>query len=280
MIQTALRNTFSKLIHTPLLWISGVYAGLIMTSVIWLEFSDGMFLAGKIAMLSLIAAPFLVGMMNFNLQTGEKSLREILSAGLKNYFPIVLPCITLAGMMFILMLLLSIPLSIMGFGGDPYTLTGLTIGIVIPALIFSLYIDNVAVCEKRNIFGTLKRSLELVSMNFFGAIGYYIISAFFILGVSLFGAFLWGIILADKFTPFIEMNMTVQQETFSHYTLVDWQNLIGPEGSLVTAIVFGIVSCIVVPFLIVFKYQCYLELSQQTIVEYGEFDEKGRWYKY
>lgn len=280
MIRSALGNTFSKLIHTPLLWISGIYTGTCMTGVIWLEFSGNMFLAGKIAMLAFIAFPFFVGMTNHILNTGESSARSLLTAGLKNFFPIILPCIMLGGMMFLMVLLLSIPLSIMGFGEDPYTLSGLMLGVSIPALIFSLYIDNVAVCEKRKIFDTLKRSMELVGLNFFGAIGYYITSALFFVAVSLFGAFLWGIILADKFTRFIGMNMTTQQETFSQFTMTDWQTLIGPEGVIVTSVIFGIVTLIIVPFLLVFKFQCYREVSDQTPVEFGENDEKGRWYKY
>lgn len=251
-----------------------------MTCVIWLEFSGGMFLAGKIAMLSSIAFPFLVGMINYTLHTGESSGRELISAGFKNYFPIILPCIILAGIMFLFVLLLTIPLSIMGFGEDPYTLSGLMLGVSIPVLIFSLYVDNVAVCEKTRIFDTLKRSMELVSINFFGVIGYIFISGIVIICVSLFAAFLWGVILADKFTQFIDMNLTTQQETFSHYTISDWQTLIGPEGAVATALVFGFVAFIVVPFLIVFKYQCYQEVSQKKLVVYGEYDEKGRWYKY
>lgn len=280
MIQNAFKKTLSTLLHTPVIWIPGLFAGVILSSVIWLEFTENMFLAGKILMLSSIAFPFLVGMINYRLQNEDSSYRDLLTAALKNYFPIVLPCIILAGMMFLLVLLMSIPLSIMGFGEDPYTLTGLILGISIPVTIFSLYIDNVAVCEKRKILETLKRSMELVSMNFFGAIGYFVISIIIFAGVSFCGAFLWGIILADKFTAFLGMNMTVQQETFSHYTITDWQTLIGPEGIIVTAIVFGLVSFIIVPFLLVFKYHCYQEVSEQTPVVFGEYDEKGRWYRY
>ncbi len=68
-------------------------------------------------------------------------------------------------MIVIMALLLSVPLSIMGYGSDEYALTGLMLGILIPAILFSIYIDNVAVCEKTRIFDTLKRSLELVTIK-------------------------------------------------------------------------------------------------------------------
>lgn len=280
MLRVALNKTLSCLIHTPSLWIPGLYAGAILSLVIWLEFSGEVFLAGKIAMLALIASPFLVGMTNYALETGTKAGRELLSAGLKSYFPIILPCVMLGGIILLMILLFSVPLSIMGFGDSLYTLSGLFLGISIPALIFSIYIDNVAVSEKKKIFEILKRSMELVSLNFFGAVGYLFVSGLVILGVGFLGAVLWGMVLADKFTQFMGMNITMQQETFSHYTLTDWQTLIGPEGIAVTAIVFGLVSCIIVPFLLVFKYQCYKEVSHHTPPVFGEYDEKGRWYKY
>ena len=280
MLTKAYKETASRLVHTPLLWIPGLYVGIITGLFIWLEFTDGMFIAGKVVMLSLIAFPFFIGMINIILETGEKNAKILLSSSLRTYFPITLPCIILAGIIVIMALLLSIPLSIMGFGEDQYVLTGLILGITIPAFFFSLYLDNVAVCEKTRIFDTLKRSMELVGRDFLGSLGYVVISGIFIMGVSFFGAFLWGILLADHFTPFVEMNLTVQQETFSHYSFADWQNLIGPEGAIYTALIFGLIAFILTPFLLVFKYQCYQEISDETPVVYGEFDEKGRWYKY
>jgi len=283
MITKAYKETISWLVRTPLLWVSGLFAGVAMSLVIWLEFTGGMFIAGKIAMLSVIVFPFFVGMVNLILHTGASDKKALIDRALRSYFPIVLPCVIQAGFVIILAMLLSIPFSIMGFGDDPYILTGLMIGITVPALLFSLYIDNVAVCEKTKIFETLKKSMELVGRNFFGAIGYLLLSGITIIGVSFFGAFLWGVILADRFTQFIDMNLTTQQEVFSQYTFADWQGLIGPEGILATAILFGLITFILTPFLLVFKYQCYHEISQDTPVTAavsGEYDEKGRWYKY
>ncbi|KAF5091972.1 hypothetical protein KHC33_03490 [Methanospirillum sp. J.3.6.1-F.2.7.3] len=280
MVLETLKRTLHLLIHRPLLWISGVYAGCIAALVIWLEFTGGMFLAGKIAMLAVIAFPFIVGIMNHHLMTGDTDLKNLITTGLRNYFPIVLPVVILGGMIVIMALLLSVPLSIMGYGSDEYALTGLMLGILIPAILFSIYIDNVAVCEKTRIFDTLKRSLELVTIKLSTSVGFFIISVIMTVIVSLFGAFLWGMILADRFTQFIDMNLTTQQGVFSQYTLTDWQALIGPEGTIVTSLVFGLVTFILVPFLLTFKYSCYKEATQEVVTIPGEYDEKGRWYKY
>jgi energy-converting hydrogenase Eha subunit G len=166
----------------------------------------------------------------------------------------------------------------MGYGSDPFALTGLMLGIGIPALLFSLYIDNVAVCERTKIFDP-ETEHELVTVKIITAIWFFVVSGIIAVIVSVFGAFLWGAILGSRFTQFIEMNLTQQQEVFSHYTLTDWQALIGPEGIIVTALVFGFVTFLLVPILFIFKYECYLDATDVVWDLSGERDEKGRHFR-
>jgi MFS family permease len=117
--------------------------------------------------------------------------------------------------------LLSVPLSIVGYGDDPYALTGLMLGLGVPAVLFSLYIDNVAVCERKKVFDTLQRSLELVLGRIGTALWFFLVCALMTAVLSFLGAFMWGMLLADRFTQFIGMNLTEQQELFSQYTIND-----------------------------------------------------------
>lgn len=267
-----IRKTVRSLFNRPIVWIPGIFAGCIASLVIWLEFTGGLFFAGKIAMLAVIAFPFFLSILNYHLETDEKNLKMLLTIAQRGYFPIILPFILLSGFVAVLVILLSIPLSIMGYGNDTYALTGLMLGICIPALLLSIYIDNIAVCERTKIFETLRRCLELVTGKFFTAIWFFIISGIVTFIVTFFGAFLWGAMLTDKFISFTEMNLTMQQEVLSGYTLADWQNLIGPEGTIVTALVFGFVTFLLVPFLFTFKYECYQDATNEIWIVAGEFD--------
>lgn len=283
MILNALQRTITDLVHRPALWIPGIYAGIISILIIWLELTGEAFSAGKIGILSVIAFPFFLGMLNHILQEEELSPRQLFSAGLKNYFPVLLPYIILGGIIILMVFIISIPFALAGSGDEPSTIAGLLIGICIPALFFSLYADNVAVCEKARIIPTLQKSLEIVGKNFFGSLAYVLVSVVVTGIVSFLGSIIWVLCLADRFTPYLEMNITTQQETFYHYTMNDWLNLIGTEGAMITAGVFGLILFFLVPFLFVFKYHCYAGISQgipkiQKIQ--GEYDEKGRWYKY
>lgn len=280
VLPLTVKNTVRHLFRRPIVWIPGIYAGCIAALVIWLEFTGGMFLAGKIAMLGAIAFPFFLSVLNYHLETDEKDVKILITVALRGFFPIVLPVVILAGFVVVLAVLLSVPLSIVGYGSDPFALTGLMLGIGIPAVLFSIYIDNVAVCERTKIFDTLKRSMELVLVKIITAIWFFIISGIIAVIVSLFGAFLWGAILGSRFTQFIDMNLTQQQEVFSHYTLTDWQALIGPEGTIVTALVCGFVTFLLVPILFIFKYECYLDATDVVWDVSGEIDEKGRFFRH
>ncbi|MDD1724122.1 MAG: hypothetical protein LUQ07_03220 [Methanospirillum sp.] len=283
MILDALQKAITNLVHRPVLWIPGIYAGIIGFSVIWLELTGEEFAAGKIVILSLIAFPFFLGILNHLLQGVESSPKELVSAGLKNYFPVLLPSIILGGIIILMVFIISIPFSLMGYGDEPTIIGGFLIGISIPALFFSIYTDNVAVCEKTRIIPTLQKSLETVGKNFFGTVAYVLTGGIAFIILSFLGSFIWVLGLADRFAPYLEMNITTQQETFSHFTLDDWLSLIGTEGAVITAAVFGFILFFLVPFLFVFKYYCYKGISEQ-IPEVqkiqGEYDEKGRWYKY
>lgn len=282
MIAKSIKTTFRALTRKPVLWLPGVYAGVMAALLVWLEFSGYSFIASKIFLLALIAFPIFLGMVTSALAREDAGVLEIIKSGARCYFPVILPYIIVFGMIILLALLFTVPLAIMGFGDDPAALSGLMLGICIPALIFSLYADNVAVIEKTRIFPTLKRSLEVASRNFTGTIGYIFTCIIGFFSLLLLGAVVWGVYLAEKFVPYAEMNATVQQETFGSFTMADWQALIGPEGVLLTALLFGLGTFLFVPFMLVLKYYCYAETPPTIEIEqqHGEYDEKGRWYKY
>jgi hypothetical protein len=280
MFLKAIKETFSSLARNPSLLITGVYGGIITSLFVWLELIGNSFIAQKVSFIALVFFPFFMGALNHTLSSGDSSFRSFFTGGCKAYFPILLPIIILIGIIVLIVILFTIPLSIMGFGNDMYALSGLLIGIMVPVIIFSWYTDNVAVCEKLSVIPTLKRSMELCSREFISTLGCIVISGMLLLISAFIGAFIWGMILADRFTPYLEMNMTAQREIFSNYTYTDWQAFLGPDGALVSAFVFGLVAFIFIPFFLVYKYQCYSGISNKTVVIAGEFDEKGRWYKY
>jgi hypothetical protein len=248
-----------------------------------LSFSGGQFIAGKLLFLGAVIFPFLVAGALGCMKTGDYSVGMFARSAIRYYFPVLLPVIVVIAIIFLLLLLFSIPFAIAGLGSDPAMIGGLFIGIIVPVLLFAFYSDNVAVTEDLKILGTLKRSMILASRSFLAVLGCLITSmiAAGVLGIVL--ATVWGMILADKFAPYINLGYAEQQKVFSGFGLADWQKILGSDGILVTAVILGLYTMVMVVFFILLKHQSYrhvCSIPEITPPTVGEYDEKGRWYKY
>ncbi len=280
MLFQALSETFRILLRSPIPWIPGIFAGGVTALAIWLELNDAMFIAGKVVFLSLVVFPFFIAGVLHCLKEKSFAAGTFVEGGRRFFFPVLLPGIILAGVIILMIFLLAVPLTIAGFGSDPSMMSGLVIGVTIPALLFAMYYDNAAVGEGLGVFSSLKRSMELFGSGALLSAGFFVISVIISLILALGGATLWGMVLGQKFTPYMEMTFTEQQETFSGFNLTDWHQVLGADGILVTVIAIGVYTALFIPFLIVFKQSCYQSLSAVEPEPYGEFDDKGRWYKY
>lgn len=282
MVLRPLQETFTHLKH-PVLWIPGLYAGIITALAIWLEFSGGEFIAGKILFLGAVIAPFFVGGALGCISLGEYTIAAFFRSAKKYYFPVLLPFIVAFTISLILLVLFSIPFAIAGLGSDASLIGGLFIGITVPVAIFAFFADNAAVAEGLTVLASLKQSMQVASRAFTAILSCIIISCFNALVLMLITSMIWGMLLADKFTGYLDLNMTEQQKIFSGYGLTEWQQTLGTDGIAATAIMAGLCMAVLVTFFVVFKHRCYMAAVAVEIPEIkqqGEFDEKGRWYKY
>lgn len=282
MILKSISDAIS-LLRRPILWLPGLYAGLLAAGFLWLSFNGGEFIAGKILFLGAVIFPFFLAGALGCLKTGDYNLTTFGRTAMRYYFPIVLPIIVVMAIIILLLILFSIPFTITGLGADPSLIGGLFIGVTIPILLFAFYIDNIAVIEDLTVFATLKRSMIITSRSFLTVLTCVVTSivAAGVTGIVL--ATVWGMILSDRFAPYINLGYAEQQKVFSGFGLADWQKILGVDGIMITAVVIGLYMMIIIAFLILLKHQTYLMLKTvpETIVTVqGEYDEKGRWYKY
>ncbi len=280
MIKTIIESI--GMLRHLVLWIPGIFAAIIFSISIYLEFTEFAFIAGKILPLGLILLPFFVAGAIYCCREDNYSPATLFTGGKKFFFPVLFPGAILIIIIAFTLILLAIPLNLMGLA-DMQGLSGMCLGLTLAIMLFALYYDNVAVCEETKIFASLKRSMDLFNVRPFSAFGFMLIMILAGFIVSMFFAMIWGITLADKFTPFINLNMTEQQEIYAGYTLSDWQNFLGMEGIFVTAILCGVYILLMMSFFITFKYSVYKKVCDykpEPIMPVGEYDEKGRWYKY
>jgi hypothetical protein len=97
----------------------------------------------------------------------------------------------------------------------------------------------------------------------------------------LFGMMIvWEAILFEKLKPIMDFT-EAQRESFTPEQLL---GMIGPEGIWVTALALFFAFFLIVPTLYTYKAVFFRNLASSTILiqqqTMGEYDSKGRWYKY
>ncbi|MFH0968857.1 MAG: hypothetical protein V1862_14355 [Methanobacteriota archaeon] len=274
-----------NLLKNPILWIPGLYAGIIITTSLWLVFSGGEFIAGKLLFLGAVLFPFFVAGALGCMSSKDYGYETFFRSAVRFFFPVLLPVIVIIAVIILLLILFSIPFAIAGFGNDPALIGGLFIGITVPVIFFGFFTDNAAVYEGLKVFAALKRSMIIASRSGMKTISCIVISGVGAGALAMIATMIWSIVLADRFTQYLDMGMAEQQEIFSKFGLSDWQNILGPDGVAITATMVGLYAMILISILIAYKQKCYESIQTESletemIPSSGEYDEKGRWYKY
>lgn len=277
MVLESLSRAILLLSRTPVLWLPGLVIGLFGVMDLIVLYHLGDFVAGRLAILELISAPFLVAGMMHVIRSGEGALGRFLEGGRKYYLRILIPTVILLFAWILTVILLLVPLSIMGIALEmlPFILAGSAVGISF----FTFFYDAAAAFEDAKVIDSIRRSSDLVLKNPGATIIFYLV----VLAVSAFILFIvlliWTAVLYESLTPLIGMDPASLQS----FTPDDLIALIGPQGLGVTAILYMAAIIVIFPFIYTYKstfFQKYARLVESESLPRGEFDSKGRWYKY
>ena len=275
-----LKEALILLKQIPSLWIPGIVGG-VLAAVVWVTLNlSGSFFAGRLLVISaLVLHLFTTGILVI-VRNKEGNIRTLLAGGMRYYFRVLLPqLVILFGVMLILTVVM-VTFGIVAGSSDPGILTALTVGFMIPAVILTFFYDTAAVFEERKVFESIRRSIHLVRTHFNDVIAFLFVCAAIITGVIFMLMIIWEVSLYTSLEPITRYNETQLQE----FTPDQFLALIGPDGMWITAIVFFIGVFLLVPLLYSYK-ACFFRklvggafISQQPTT--GEYDSKGRWYKY
>jgi hypothetical protein len=271
------------LLKNPVLWLPGLFAGIITVTALWMVFSGAGFIAGKLLFLGVVLFPFFVAGSLRCMSIKDYGLGLFCRSATTYFFPVLLPVIVISATIFLLLILFSIPFAIAGIGNDPALIGGLFIGIAVPVLVFGFFTDNAAVSEGQNVFASLKRSMIIASQSFMTVISCIVMSILCAGVLGMITAMVWGMILADRFTSYVDLGIAEQQKIFSEFSSSDWQNILGPDGIIITTAMIGLYVMVLISIFIPYKQQCFESVHTKEPENKpltGEYDEKGRWYKY
>jgi len=280
MATAELKEAVALLVRMPLLWVPGLIGGA-FAALIWLTlFVSGAFFTSRLLVIfSLVLLFFTTGMLSV-IRNNEATGRALVMGGLNNYFRVLLPLLVLGFALLLVFILCTITFALLGLVSDIGLLTALTIGIMIPTLMLTFFFDTVAVFEDKRVFESIRRSILLVSEHTMEVLSFFVISALLCAGTIFCLMIVWEAILFDKLKPIMDFT-DAQREAFTPDQLFA---MIGQDGMWVTAIILFTGVLILLPVLFSYKACFYKKMASTAVTieqqTCGEYDSKGRWYKY
>jgi len=278
-----LKEALILLRRMPLLWIPGIVGGFLAASLFVILNFYGTFFAGRLLIISgLVLLIFTTGMLTI-IRDNEGDLRALLAGGIRYYFRILLPQVVIGSVIILIFILLMVTFSLFGIS-DISIVTALTFGFMIPTIIVTFFYDTAAIFEDRRVFDSIRRSIQLVFAHMNEIIAFLFIYIAIFIGIVLVMMIIWGAFLDDKLEPLARYNET-QLQSFTPDQLIA---MIGPTGTWITAVILFFGIFLLLPVLYSYKACFFKKLAKGTtkgtiITQQpttGEFDSKGRWYKY
>ncbi|MDD1691556.1 MAG: hypothetical protein LUQ66_12970 [Methanoregula sp.] len=281
MTMTELREAFRLLRRIPLLWIPGIVGGL-LAGALWLVLMfSGIFFAGRLLIISALALLFFITGSLTLIKNDGGDIRSMLAGGRQYYFRVLLPLLVVTFMIVLVFVLVVLTLTLIGTTPDPALIVFLTFGVTIPSILFTFFAGTAAVFEDRKVFDSIQRSIELVTDNFIRAVIFFLTCAFVSCAVIFTLMVIWEALLYSRLEPLTRYT-EAQLQAFTPDQLLA---LIGTDGIWVTAVILVIAGLVLVPVIVSYQACFFRKLAAEggTVEirqESGEYDSKGRWYKY
>ncbi|HDR73113.1 MAG TPA: hypothetical protein ENN85_04280 [Methanoculleus sp.] len=276
MILASLKETIGLLLHKPVLWINGLAVGILSALELLLSFGDAGFYAERIWILEVLVMPFLVAGTFGMIRDHEFALSAWLRNGRKYYFNVLLPSLLIFFAAILTVFLAVITLIVLGIEPSLDIISFVAFGVIVPVVYFTFFYDAAAVFEQQKVFESLRRSVEFVISGGFRTFGFFIVLIALFLFIGMAALVLWSGLLAGQLEPLIQMS-TDQLETLMPEDILA---LIDTTGMWISAGIYAAALGLYVTILYPFKAVFYRYSVQPAADPQGEYDEKGRWFKY
>jgi hypothetical protein len=279
MSLAALKETIDLLTRIPVLWLPGVICGA-LAAFLWLVLTtSGTFFAGRLLIIfSLVGLFFITGMLAALHKKGS-TFKEMLADGAGYYFRILVPTLVVAFGNVLVFILVILTLTLFGLTPDAGLLTFLVFGVLLPTVILTFFYDTAVIFEGKKVFESLERSIEVVTAHLGEVILFFAGCLLIFCTISFAMMIIWSAFLADQLEPITRYNETQLQS----FTPDQFIGMIGQNGVWMTALIIFCWVTLLITVLYTYK-ACFYRLVSGKIVQVqqqvGEFDSKGRWYKY
>ncbi len=277
MVLETLREALGILRRYPLLFLVGLVAGVLGAGTLVIQFFGGVFFSERVTVLELLVLPFFIGGILQMVLRQEGSPSTLVEGGKKFYFRILLATLVIVFAAIFTMIALVVPLTLLGMGIYSTVLPFTLLGVLVPIVYFTLFYDTAVVFEDRKVLDSLRRSVEFVTYRGFSVVLFLVVNVLILIGITLVLVILWSIVFAPQLEP-LTMNLTLGEAI----TPESIMTALGPAGVMISAVFYLVGITFSVTLFYVYK-ACFFRrytIDAPAVPTVGEYDEKGRWYKY
>ncbi|WOF15408.1 hypothetical protein F1737_01260 [Methanoplanus sp. FWC-SCC4] len=275
-----------KILRHPVIWIAGLLCGLVAGIQIYFGLSGGAaaFYAERISIFWMIVYPFFIAATYGAIKSDDYSLKGYFSSGYAGYFRVLLPTVLIMTFVMIVAFVMATPAAISGVL-DPLMVAFSLFFVILPLFFFAFFYDTAAVFDDLKVFECIKKSFVGTFAKPFLVLQFFFVLILIFLVIGAGFMMIWTGILADQFEPLLLMSQDeLNQMAENPESLVA---LLGDYGLKMTALMYFLGVFVFITILLPYKAVFYKNhISEAKIelnipeTEQGEYDEKGRWYKY
>lgn len=263
----------------PGLYIPGVLIALLDAIQIWFSLTGETFIAPRLLVLELVLMPFAFAAVYGAIKTDDASFMNLVREGSRNYFRVLLPGL--------LVVFGAVAIAVVATGLMTVLVQTEVVGLVVLIMmlvigvfaLLTLFYDTAAVFEEQSVFNSIRRSVVVVTGAPLMAIRYLLVAVLVAVGVGIPLLIIWTAVLYQQLAPITTMT-TAEAAAFTQDQLF---SLIGTNGAVITTVLYFVGILLVFTLMTTYKALLFREVAVVGPVEQeqqGEYDEKGRYYRY
>lgn len=295
MVFKSLGEAFGYLVKTPLVWLIGLVTALILLLSYYVYEMVGLLTASSVFLVFIFMLPAVLAGTYGIIYENSTSFSVFKNYALKGYFRCLLPLLITGILAFVISQFIAYLLMLTGLSFA--SAAQFTMFIYVPIFFFCYFADISAVVNNLRVFESLKDSALRVLNNSLSVAGYYLVNILYMILAMILGSFVWAALATE---PLLHMMNVTETEllSYSQEELMAFSQTFGQDigmalftdpSIIFATVVAGVFMAIVfLPLFVAYK-ACYFkktspfafpDVTPEMMEPEGEYDEKGRWYKY
>ena len=283
MVFTSLAQAVKAYGKMPHVWISGIFAALAILLTYYLAFTVSDVAGLAVMVIFFFAFPYILAGTYGVLIDNNKKKGAFKIYARYGFRRCLFPNILLVLLTWFLMNLATSLLLI--FGVSPEMALYVSLFVVIPLVFFCYFADITAIRHNLTMGQAVKDSAKRVSAGSFSITAFYLMNIALLFFASFFMSFVMSFVGFEALMPLTELT----EEAVASMPLEELTALVlTPEVIFATVISLAVTALVFVPFFVSFKTYFFKRMLtvyngsayHRPAEEEGEYDEKGRWFKY